>query len=255
MRSRTANVESLEARQFFSVTPVTGLAERATAAVAPAAVVQTLKKTKAPPSSITCSLSKSGWLSVAGTGGRDQIHVVQSGKYINVCREGKKGRLVGVFAVRTAKVQYVSVNANAGHDYVNCKDVFRPCVITGGDGNDFIHGSDYVDHIEGNGGNDEIHGHEDGDVIEGGDGNDTLVGQDGNDYLVGGAGLDNMMGGSGDDEIMSHDGQWKDYISGGPGDDVATADKNHEYDYQGEWQEGYWEKSWMSAADIESIHG
>ena len=48
MRSRTANVESLEARQFFSVTPVTGLAERATAAVAPAAVVQTLKKTKAP---------------------------------------------------------------------------------------------------------------------------------------------------------------------------------------------------------------
>ena len=37
MRSRTANVESLEARQFFTVTPVAGFAEQGADAM-PAAV-------------------------------------------------------------------------------------------------------------------------------------------------------------------------------------------------------------------------
>jgi hypothetical protein len=246
-------VESLEPRQMMSAVPSPATVDERV--VPHAGVHQPMKKAKKPPAEVAASLSRGGTLTVAGTGGHDGLHVVQSGRYITVARSGKGGRLVSLASFRTNKVGFVAVHANAGNDFVDCTKVYRPCVIDGGDGNDFIYGSDYVDDISGGAGNDEIHGREDGDYIEGGDGNDTLSGQEGNDVLVGGAGRDNLMGGLDDDELYANDGAWHDYIAGGSGKDVAYAEKNHDHDVDGEWTPGYWERNPFSASDIEVISG
>jgi hypothetical protein len=62
------------------------------------------------------------------------------------------------------------------------------------------------------------------DVLHGTKGNDVLYGLGGNDTLVGGKGSDRLYGGPGNDRILAQDGQ-KDFVSCGPGKDVASLDE------------------------------
>jgi Ca2+-binding RTX toxin-like protein len=249
-------IQPLEPRQMMSAVPTAAAITGLGAAPARVAAHQPMKKAKKPaPTEVAASLSPGGTVYVVGTAGNDGIHVVHSGRYVTVARTRKGGKLLPLYSFRANRVASVFIEANAGNDVVNCHKASRPCSVQGGDGNDFIHGSNRDDELWGEAGDDEIQGHDGGDWIVGHEGDDTLVGLAGDDHLIGGTGRDNMMGGAGDDDLDAADGQWLDLISGGGGDDSAWADKNRSYDVQGEWQDGYWEKSHVYAADIEHISG
>jgi Ca2+-binding RTX toxin-like protein len=227
-------VEALEVRQFFSANP--------------AAVVHEPYR-KVPPTEVSASLSKGGTLYVAGTAGNDGIVVVQSGRYITAARTRKGGKLMPIFSARSNRVEVVMVDARGGNDYVNTNGVFRPCVIAGGAGNDFIHGSDYDDAISGDDGDDEVHTHDGDDTVDGGAGNDGLQGQQGDDVLIGGPGADHLYGDWGDDRLLSRDGAATDHVHGGSGRDECTADLDPAFpDYE------EWESSPFATNDIEDIH-
>ncbi|HJV53156.1 MAG TPA: hypothetical protein VJ652_16935, partial [Noviherbaspirillum sp.] len=86
-----------------------------------------------------------------------------------------------------------------------------PGTATGpGIGNDTLTG---IENVTGGSGNDTLHGDDNDNTLEGGSGNDTLFGAGGNDSLDGGAGNDTLDGGSGADTL-----------SGGDGDDVLIYD-------------------------------
>ena len=79
--------------------------------------------------------------------------------------------------------------------------VWVTTALSGGTGNDIIHGAD---------------GH---DMLSGGEGNDELLGEEGNDILFGGAGSDTMDGGAGNDTIYADDEDDLNNIRGGEGFD------------------------------------
>ncbi len=83
--------------------------------------------------------------------------------------------------------------------------------VNGGDGDDFIFGSQLRDTLIGDQGNDQLFGRAgddriDGgtekDLLDGGLGNDTLTGGAGNDMLVGDFGADSLTGGDGEDLLV-----------------------------------------------------
>ena len=111
--------------------------------------------------------------------------------------------------------------------------------MTGGAGNDTLHGQGDDDLIQGDAGNDTLFGHNGDDTLHGGGGADSLQGSDGNDAAEGGASNDAVHGGLGDDTLsgrhgddvvrgitngvnidMEDDG---DFLNGGDGDDVIIA--------------------------------
>jgi len=172
-----------------------------------------------------------GMLRVTGTSAGEGIYVEQSAGYVKVRRPLKNGDLKTVYAVKWGKVNSIWVSAGAGNDYVDLRKVYDfICFVDAGKDNDRVYGSDCADEIYGKQGNDEVHAFDGNDRIEGGDGNDTLLGQNDDDYIVGGAGVDKMTGGSGNDEIFARDSSILDYISGGPGDDWCSADRDMAYE-------------------------
>ena len=90
------------------------------------------------------------------------------------------------------------------------------CTITGTNGADVLPGTSGDDVICGLGGN---------DVITGLAGNDVLRGGAGNDRITGGAGKDKLYGQAGNDTLLAKD-RVRDTVSGGPGRDVATLDRD-----------------------------
>lgn len=86
--------------------------------------------------------------------------------------------------------------------------------VSGGDGNDFIDGSQGDDPLSGDAGADSIRGVK---------GEDTITGDDGNDTLVGGADEDSIFAGSGNDLLIG--GRDGDTLDGGAGFDVASYEK------------------------------
>ena len=90
--------------------------------------------------------------------------------------------------------------------------------IYGDDGNDTLYGYGNADILSGGAGNDTLYGGDGNDKLYGDDGNDTLYAESGNDYLYGGAGNDTMDGGSGADRLYGDAGN--DKLSGGDGNDV-----------------------------------
>ena len=77
--------------------------------------------------------------------------------------------------------------------------------MTGGDGNDILHGLAGNDTLYGGAGDDAFYGDDGDDHIYGGLGDDILMGDNGKDYLYGGAGNDALRGGYGDD-VYFYDG-------------------------------------------------
>jgi len=91
--------------------------------------------------------------------------------------------------------------------------------IWGAGGDDEIHGADGDDWLEGNDGEDEIHGGDGNDRVRGGGSNDHLQGDAGNDRLEGGLGFDSILGGEGSDELYGEGDL--DFLDGGPGGDIC----------------------------------
>gem|GEM_PF-5672610 len=89
--------------------------------------------------------------------------------------------------------------------------------IEGGAGNDVIDGGVGDDEVEGGDGDDVLAGGEGDDDVDGGDGDDTLAGGEGRDKLDGGSGADRLDGGTGDDKVSGGDGD--EVVAGGEGDD------------------------------------
>jgi Ca2+-binding RTX toxin-like protein len=103
-------------------------------------------------------------------------------------------------------------------------------MVSGGQGDDFLLGSEFHDYLQGNQGNDTIEGGLGGnDWLVGGQGDDWIwsehsdniaYGNLGNDTLVGGDGHDLLRGGQGDDSIAG--GAGAEWISGDRGDDTIS---------------------------------
>jgi len=90
--------------------------------------------------------------------------------------------------------------------------------FNGGDGNDTITGTAYVDLLVGGGGDDVLDALAGNDILDGGAGNDTLNAGAGHDVLLGQAGNDTLNGGAGNDTLTG--GLGNDTLAGGEGDDV-----------------------------------
>jgi len=85
--------------------------------------------------------------------------------------------------------------------------------ISGGAGNDLLYGGDGADTFFDTSGMDTIHGGEGGDYIEAGADDDTVWGEGGDDQIYGGNGVDTLNGGFGADAM-----------SGGGGNDTFFVD-------------------------------
>ncbi|MEM6502737.1 MAG: DUF4347 domain-containing protein [Cyanobacteria bacterium P01_C01_bin.89] len=89
--------------------------------------------------------------------------------------------------------------------------------LAGGDGRDLLNGNAGDDFIDGGAGNDRIFGGAGSDLILAGSGNDIVRGNSGNDQIDGGSDNDILLGDRGDDFIDG--GEGNDFIRGGDGDD------------------------------------
>lgn len=89
--------------------------------------------------------------------------------------------------------------------------------LRGDGGNDTIYGGAGDDNIGGGAGNDLIWGESGANVIWAGAGNDTVQGGTGNDTIYGGAGRNRLLGNDGDDLIYASPGG--DFMAGGAGND------------------------------------
>ncbi len=114
-----------------------------------------------------------------------------------------------------------TVRGGEGRDY-----------IEGSNAQDFLVGGDGYDVIYGLGGDDTILGGEGSDYLDGGEGSDSIMGEEGNDNLAGGKGNDMLSGGDGDDLLIGASGDDSLFgdagrdriISNGSGDLLFTDD-------------------------------
>jgi Ca2+-binding RTX toxin-like protein len=96
--------------------------------------------------------------------------------------------------------------------------------MDGGDGNDKLFGSHAADLLTGGNGDDVIRGYSGNDDLRGGPGNDVLEGGYGTDQLKGAQGEDTMHGGPGNDTLRTRDGA-ADQVFGDSGTDEARIDR------------------------------
>lgn len=68
-----------------------------------------------------------------------------------------------------------------------------------------------------------VTGSDEGEVLRGSGWDDRVTGLGGEDELYGGEGVDHLFSGEGDDFVEASDGE-RDFVSCGPGSDVASVD-------------------------------
>ena len=90
--------------------------------------------------------------------------------------------------------------------------------LNGRRGNDILIGKNGDDKLNGGRGNDSLWAGNGDDTLKGGRGNDQLIGGDGDDILKGGTGNDSLWAGTGDDTLNG--GRGNDQLIGGDGDDI-----------------------------------
>lgn len=134
-----------------------------------------------------------GMLTIVGGDNADSIVVsLDPGNVVKVVRN-LGGAQIKAYTFPFADVQSLDIRGGAGNDTIFVsKNVPLPTYIEGGDGNDFIRGSDQSNMIDGGAGNDYIYGGEGRDVLIGGAGSDILYGYGGDDLFVPDT-LDNTM--------------------------------------------------------------
>jgi Ca2+-binding RTX toxin-like protein len=182
---RTFTIESLEARQLLSASPV--------------------------------QLHK-GMLKVQGTRESDVIILSANNHEVTVELNG------AVTSFDRAGVRGVRVDAGAASDTVEVAQgeghgVFDiPVTLHGGGGADMLSGGAGNDVLDGGADDDYLFGMDGHDTLAGGRGNDLMSGGAGNDFLFGGKGNDTMGGGEGDDHL--HGGPGIDELYGEGGKDV-----------------------------------
>ena len=132
-------------------------------------------------------------------------------------------------------------------------------VLTGGAGNDVLHGARNDDVLTGGAGSDTLYGYAGNDVLtgdspgyadymDGGTGNDTINANGGNDTVIGGEGNDtinltnggdvNVTAGSGDDTVYASGTNVADSIdtlTGGTGTDTLVLSGNHTVVFDGDF--------------------
>lgn len=125
----------------------------------------------------------------------------------------------------------IQIAGNGGNDSITnmngferfaCASADRTTSLTGGGGDDTIHGGPGHLRLSGGGGDDRLFGHEGADRLVGGAGNDILQGDDGADRLMGGSGNDRMRGDKGADRLVG--GAGHDRADGGRGRDTCDAE-------------------------------
>lgn len=94
--------------------------------------------------------------------------------------------------------EHTKIKGQAGNDALAANGAD----ISGGPGNDLIHGGWFGEFFSGNAGNDRIFGGKGPDHLNGGSGRDLLNGGPGGDVLSGGPGKDKLRGGSGQDRLI-----------------------------------------------------
>ncbi|MCM2320661.1 MAG: DUF4347 domain-containing protein, partial [Pseudomonas sp.] len=103
-------------------------------------------------------------------------------------------------------------------DYTQTLDV-----ITGGEGDDILVGTDYADEIDGGLGHDTLDGGAGDDSLDGNFGDDTLLGGLGNDYLRDDQGNNTLDGGDGHDSLQALSTTGEQTLIGGAGYDYLEA--------------------------------
>lgn len=99
----------------------------------------------------------------------------------------------------------------------------RGAHVTGGGGDDVLHGHAGPDFLQGDPGSDELHGHAGRDDLSDNQ-DDLLDGGPGDDVLTSLGGVSRLLGGPGDDVITADDLVVDAVLDGGAGDDAAWRD-------------------------------
>jgi len=187
-----------------------------------------------------------GVLTIAGTGGRDQVsvalkdptHLQVVQRTVSVDAAGKRTTTTDRKTFDLSAVKSITADLGAGNDAVTIDRPFSRAlsipttlnggagndVLVGGNGDDTISGGDGRDVLVGNGGKDNLSGGAGDDFLEGGSGDDTLDGGAGRDKLDGGRGTDVLRGGAGNDFLFALDGAGKDTVDGGANDANSNGD-------------------------------
>jgi len=172
---------------------------------------------------LSAAWMNNGVLFVEGTYFNDQIIVRQLNNQITV--SGVRG------SVPQSAVRAIAIDGNSGNDRIILSNpnleggvqyIYKPCFISGGDGNDLIVGGAGNDLILGGFGQDTIYGLWGNDIIAAGSGHDWADGGAGNDYIAGQDGYDTLFGSDGNDWIDG--GNNFDSLSGGAGNNVLADD-------------------------------
>ena len=169
-------------------------------------------------------------LEIVGTAGDDFIDVSfdETTQQVKVVTSGDADQ-----SFDPTNIDFISVRAGSGDDYVRILIIGAavPSTVSGGDGNDVLHGGVGNDSLSGNAGRDTLVGSVGSDRLAGNGGRDRIAADSGNDVVYGGAGgdwifatndNDVIKGEAGDDIISSSLGITT--ISGGDGDDTIYAD-------------------------------
>jgi hypothetical protein len=162
---------------------------------------------------------------VVGLGGNDYLGLADSAHHSYLLGNNDHDQLsLWYYAQSTV------IAGGQGYDYINGSDLDD--VVYGGASPDDIYGWWGSDYLSGGAGDDYIIGGRDHDEIYGDLGNDTLVGGSENDKVVGGPGADLIVGDcstclSGDDYLVG--GLGNDELWGGSGADVVIAGPGRDF--------------------------
>lgn len=131
-------------------------------------------------------------IEVHGGGGTDDRVILVGGRGQDIVFVGENQARFNSASVYFGNVESIEIQGRGSSDFILGYNSSVPLIVLGGNGSDFIMGSQF------------------NDLIMGGRGRDTIFGLDGNDLLLGGRGRDVILGGRGDDILVGEQG--RDYL-------------------------------------------